>query len=229
MDMTSELKNIKNFLSVLGSRLYVYDLLRYFFQRPPDKQFLLTLIEDSNFLGLTKISSGARLIDECIQSIANDASSYQMDSLNTEYNRIFVGPDPFPAPLWESVYLSDEHLMFGEETMSVREFYSRFELSYINKANQPDDFLGVELEFLSFLIKETLSNLEKGNLERVGYLLDGQSEFLTEHFLKWAPQSMEILMNNSTSSLYQGVALLIIEYFPCELDLINTMKESIAK
>lgn len=229
MDMTDELINIENLLSVLRSRLYVYDLLRYFFQRPPDKQFLLALIKDSNFLGLTKISSGARLIAECIPFIANDASSFQMDSLNKEYNRIFVGPDPFPAPLWESVYLSDEHLMFGEETIRVREFYSRFGLSYVNKANQPDDFLGVELEFLSFLIKETLSNLEKGNLERVGYLLDGQSEFLTEHFLKWAPQSMEILMNNSTSSLYQGVALLIIEYFPRELDLINTLKESIAK
>lgn len=228
MDMTSDVI-LGNFASVLHSRLYVYDLLRYFFQNPPDKHFLITLSEDSNFLGLAEVSKGTRHIVESIQFVVNDTSSFEMDSLTKEYNRIFIGPDPSPAPLWESVYLSDEHLMFGEETMQVRQFYKRFGLSYVNKANQPDDFLGVELDFMSFLITETLSALEKDDLEQVAYFLDGQSEFLTNHFLRWAPQSMEILLKNTTSRLYQGIALLMIEYLPCELDLINTMKESLAK
>ena len=54
-----------------------------------------------------------------------------------------------PAPLWESVYLGKEHLLFEEVTLAVRECYHHYGLSFIREGNEPDDHIVIELEFLT--------------------------------------------------------------------------------
>lgn len=211
-----------NEASLLQNRLYMNQFIRFLFDIPPDKQQLFTFINHSQWKSLCEISEGFRLIDECIQELHSDDDSEKIKQLKEEYNRLFVGPNALPAPLWESVYLSREHLLFDEVTLEVRKCYRQYGLSFIRESSEPDDHIVLELEFLSYLIQKTLDSKDVAAKKE---LLDDQYSFLFNHLLKWCPLFCEALSNSTSFKLYQGAALLLIEYLNLEKELIPALKE----
>ena len=45
-----------------------------------------------------------------------------LHEIHLEYNRLFIGPSKLPAPAWGSVYLDPENVIFGIETLELREW-----------------------------------------------------------------------------------------------------------
>jgi putative dimethyl sulfoxide reductase chaperone len=213
---------IWNEASLLQNRLYMNQFIRFIFDVPPENQQLFTLINHSQWKSLCEVSEGFRLIDESIQELHTDDDGEKIKQLKEEYNRLFVGPNALPAPLWESVYLSREHLLFDEVTLEVRKCYRQYGLSFIRESNEPDDHIVIELEFLSYLIQKTLDSDDVATKKE---LLDDQYSFLTNHLLKWCPALCELLSNSTSFELYQGLALLLTEYLNFEIELIPVLKE----
>ena len=60
----------------------------------------------------------------------------------------------------ESVYFSEERLVFQEETLQVREWYRRFDLQSV-KLHEPDDHVGLELTFWLILPNVAWQHLNK--------------------------------------------------------------------
>jgi putative dimethyl sulfoxide reductase chaperone len=211
-----------NEASLLQNRLYINQLIRFIFDASPEKQQLFTIINHSQWKSLCEISEGIRLIDASIQELHADDGD-KIKQWKEEYNRLFVGPNSLPAPLWESVYLSREHLLFDEVTLEVRKCYRKYGLSFIRESNEPDDHIVIELEFLSYLIQKTL---DCEDVETKKVLFDDQYSFLNNHLLKWCPAFCELLSKSTQFSLYQGAALLLEEYLNLENELIPAMKEA---
>lgn len=46
-----------------------------------------------------------------------------LTELEYEFNRLFIGPAPPPAPPYASVYLEKESRLMGETTMAIARFY----------------------------------------------------------------------------------------------------------
>jgi putative dimethyl sulfoxide reductase chaperone len=201
---------------VLRNRQLIYELLRQLTGRPPHKNMLSQLCFLRN---LADHSEGAKLICSFLQSCESDSVDAIMQETKLEYNRLFVGPDILPAPPWESVYVDSEHLLFGEVTLQVREIYREFGLQFIHGNHEPGDHIALELEFLSHLIKMTLSAFCLGKSKLIIGLLDRQILFLTDHILKWTPQFGSLLFENTTHPLYRGAARLLLEYLPCDLEI----------
>lgn len=212
---------IWNEASLLQNRLYINQLIRFILDVPPEKQQLLTLINHSQWNSLCEISEGIRLIDDSIQELHADDGE-KIKQLKEEYNRLFVGPNVLPAPLWESVYLSREHLLFDEVTLEVRNCYRQYGLSFIRESKEPDDHIVIELEFLSYLIQKTLDCEDVATKKK---LLDDQYSFLSNHLLKWCPSFCELLSKSTSFKLYQGVTLLLTEYLNLDIELIPVLKE----
>ena len=219
---TNKIK-IVNESHLYQSRLYLNQLIRFLFDFPPDREALLDVSNQPQFQSLCEISDACRIIQKGIQTLHTQNGEY-MKRLHEEYNRLFVGPNVLPAPLWESVYLSKEHLLFEEVTLTVRECYHHYGLSFIREGNEPDDHIVIELEFLHFLINKTI---ESDDVDTKKKLLDDQHSFLTNHLLKWCPTFCEAMSKSTSFELYQGAALLLAEYLDLENELIPAFKEAL--
>lgn len=180
------------------------------------------MLEDQRFQALCEISQACKLIQSGSAILLSNPESLIM--AQEEYNRLFVGPNVLPAPLWESVYLGKEHILFEEQTLQVRECYRKHGLSYIREKNEPDDHIVSELEFLSYLIQKTL---ETNKLEKARYLLNEQISFLDDHLLKWCPQFCAMLSDSSKIALYKGAAQLLDEHITLERELALYLKEAL--
>jgi putative dimethyl sulfoxide reductase chaperone len=212
-----------NEASLLQNRLYINQFIRYIFDAPPNMQQLITFINHPQWKPLCEISDGFRHIDDSIQELHADKGE-KIKRLQEEYNRLFVGPNALPAPLWESVYLGSEHLLFEEVTLEVRKCYRRYGLNFIRESKEPDDHIVIELEFLSYLIQKSI---DCEDVETKKRLLDDQYAFLNNHLLKWCSFFCELLSKSTQFELYKGAALLLEEYLNLENELIPALKEAL--
>jgi TorA maturation chaperone TorD len=128
--------------------------------------------------------------------------------VKADYNRLFFGPEKMKAPPYESVHRSQEGLVFEQETMEVRAAYAEFGLAAPRLNKEPDDHLGLELNFVAMLCVRGLDALERADDAELARILDGTARFLDEHLLQWGPTCLMQAANCSTTFFYQGVAAL---------------------
>src|SRR5688572_1614801 len=98
--MTTIKNTIRNESSLLEKRLFLNQFIRFVFDVPPDKSQLLDVTYSPQWKPLCEISGAFHLIDDCIQELLTDEGE-KIKLLTEEYNRLFVGPNILPAPLWE--------------------------------------------------------------------------------------------------------------------------------
>ena len=87
------------------------------------------------------------------------------EAVEQDYLRLFVGLGMPLAPPWESAWASDARLIFQRETLDVRYWYRSAGLEVANLHAEPDDHIGLELEFIGALLDrgdaETAAELRK--------------------------------------------------------------------
>ena len=120
-----------------------------------------------------------------------------------DYNRLFIGPGALLAPPWESVYRS-KRLVFGEETLQVRDFYQRFGLEVKNLNKEPDDHIGLEMEFIAYLCQEAIQKIQD-NEDAVPYI-QATRQFLQEHLAQWVPEFCGDIEEGARTGFFRGLA-----------------------
>ena len=60
-----------------------------------------------------------------------------MREMHDDHRRLFLGPERVLACPYESVYLNEEHLTFGSQTLAVREWYSRYGFARRRRVGNP--------------------------------------------------------------------------------------------
>lgn len=146
-----------------------------------------------------------------------------LDELKDEYTYLMIGPGQMPAPPWESVYLSDEPVLFQENTLKVRKAYLKYDFLPANYPREADDHLALELDFMANLSFKT-ENLFKGRkLPEVKKLLTDQKNFLDEHLGFWIGKFAEKIQNSKTHYFYPQMALLTEHLFTIDRKLIDEL------
>lgn len=214
-----------DYFTINRNRLLIYELLLLLFGHPPEKSTLVALRSSESLKTLAEFSEGAKLIYTAIDESKGGEDVQVIKELKEEYTRLFLGPNFLPAPLWESVYLGKEHIMFEEETLQVREAYEEFGLEFVRLNKEPEDHLVIELEFIMRLIEKSLGLHTNCEREELLTYLDGQIRFLNNHLLKWSPQFCELLLKATECRLYQGAAILLAEFLPCDLEVATNLRE----
>lgn len=145
-------------------------------------------------------------IEETAQDIAAD------------YNQLFVGPERTKAPPYESVHLSEEKLVFEQQTFAVRAAYAQFDLAAPKLNQEPDDHIGLELSFLATLGQRALDQLAAisdhhlaqgqtpAELTELNTTLAAMFSFLDQHLLRWAPMLFTLIDEHAETEFYRGVA-----------------------
>ncbi|MCB9420034.1 MAG: molecular chaperone TorD family protein [Ardenticatenaceae bacterium] len=139
----------------------------------------------------------------------NGRSDDLFKELQVDYTNLLTGMRRLPVAPWESVYFSDERLVFQTQTMDVRAWYLRYGLEIEKLHQEPDDHIGLELIFVAHLAQLGLTALETGNDLQLEQALMAQRGFLSKHLLLWAPLWCEQMLEYAQTDFYRGLALVI--------------------
>lgn len=191
-------------LGVLAKALYQY----------PEKDWINTLIAEDIFAEVPfagkqpDVIAGLQALQRWSQANRGGIAQDAFDAMRIDHTRLFLGPGKVLAAPWESVHFNEERLVFQQQTLQVRGWYSRFGLAVAKLHQEPDDHIGLELEFLAHLAQLGLQSLEAEESQRFEDLLDAQRKFLTEHLLRWSPIWCGLVVEHARTDFYRGIAQL---------------------
>ncbi|MBN2417519.1 molecular chaperone TorD family protein [bacterium] len=126
-----------------------------------------------------------------------------------DYTRLFVGLERTLAPPFESVYRSEEHLLFEKQTAEVRERYRRFGMTVPARNRIPDDHIGYELQFLAALCSCMDEAVESGEREKVRRCAAEARDFIGDHLSVWLPDFIRRVEEHAETVFYPGVVRLV--------------------
>ena len=86
----------------------------------------------------------------CLETMAKAAEDDGLHEIHLEYNRLFIGPSKLPAPAWGSVYLDPENVIFGIETLELREWMCASGVNMTLAEKEPEDQFGLMLMMAAF-------------------------------------------------------------------------------
>jgi len=192
----------ENWFQRESQRGFAYRFLATMYLNPPSGDWLGELVRDG-LLQEFPVPSGNRKIADGLALLTGAAGLLPAEGTlavyREDYDRLFVGPEHLPAPPWESVYRSEERLVFNRPTLKVRARYRKEGLAVENPGT-PDDHIGLELLFMALLAER-----RAGGDPGAG---TAQREFLECHLLKWAQSFCSDLFVLAATDLYRGLALL---------------------
>ena len=189
-----------------------YSFLSKVFYEPPNTEFIQLLVDDALF-DIWPIESDNPDMQAGLTELRAFCATWQPDdlaALKRDYARLFIGPERLLAPPWESVYRSDEHLLFERQTLEVRAEYQRFGMPIPKLNVEPDDHIGLEFRFVAYLCHLALEAVERDRQDIVNGLSDAVRGFLTEHLWTWAPDCLGRVESNSLTGYYRGAARLAL-------------------
>ncbi|MBZ4687044.1 MAG: TorD-like chaperone [Clostridiales bacterium] len=139
-----------------------------------------------------------------------------------DYNCLFVGPGKLLAPPYESAYLNSEGLVMQEETLKVRKFYNKAGLQFLKKGIEPDDHLGLQLDFICYLLSRcawSMAENKKASLQNYHELY---RDFLTKHLQKWIFKHCDSILKNSTTTVCYAMSLILKGFMKLEQSYLDS-------
>ena len=132
------------------------------------------------------------VIDSFLTACPLQVDAMSFDAIEQDYLRLFVGLGTPLAPPWESAWASDSRLVFQRETLDVRYWYRSAGLQAAALHHEPDDHIGLELEFIGRL-------LERGEYGQA-------AQFACEHPRTWADRWVAAVQDNARDPFYPALA-----------------------
>lgn len=171
----------------------------------PDREYMqavkenISLFDEWPFSVCDDSVNGLKLIKDYIEKYKEEDFSSLLDN----FNRLFIGPGHLFAPPWESVYKEQDHTIFGESTLLVRNRYRKFGLEIFNINREPDDHIAYECAYMNYLCACAASdeNPDKFREEIAGFIKD--------HPLSWIDEFTELMISNSKTGFYQGIGYML--------------------
>jgi len=162
---------------------------------------------------ITKISWNEliELLKQEISFISNDElnrgllilslfTDEDIEELEFDFNRLFVGPNRLEVSPYESTYRNVERVIMQGETLAVRRFYEKAGLVVSKKNIDPDDHIALELEFVCYLLENSLTDTTYYQLYQ---------EFLEEHLFHWIESHCELMRGKTVNTFLIGVSYIL--------------------
>lgn len=218
--------------NVLNLRRQLYNFLGYCLYQKPSLTELKTLQENNFFKELAQIENsedkepwpGLEQILSFIEDLSH-MSEEDFKHTSEEFIRLFYGYEKVAVPPYESVYVGQEKVMFDESTLQVRSYFKLWGYKLPEGLREPEDHIGLELQFMWLLCEKALGYLEERNEQGLQKALLSQKDFLEEHLLNWIDQFSERLFKNTTNELYRGIALFTPYFLRLDQELLANLTE----
>jgi TorA maturation chaperone TorD len=218
--------------ALLVARAFAYDIVKCTFLQEPSTQFITLLIE-GELVRAFPFADTSPALRQAVGIVGtyleqpDVLSNRTLEELRWDYTRLFIGPGKVPAPPWESVYRDVEHRHFSKETLEVRDAYRKYDLVAKNFGREPDDHVGLELDFLHRLSEMAKQRAQEADQAGVIDILKAQKTFLEDHVLKWVPVWTRDVANSAKTDFYRGMAQLLDTYLDLDHEIIEELLETL--
>jgi putative dimethyl sulfoxide reductase chaperone len=161
-------------------------------------------IHDKNLLPTLAATIPERHLADALLTMHRELGTpSSIQRLRTDHAMLFLGAGKPKAPPWESVYRSDERLVWQAPAFAVLDQYAGAGLGYEGMTEVPPDHVGRELLFLATLAVDAI---EAENDERRDELLATRGAFLDEHVLRWVPAFAHDVAAHASSDFFRALA-----------------------
>jgi len=183
----------------------------------PEKEYMNAVKDNLNLFDewiFSKSSDSAEGL-ELIKSYMADYSDDDFPAVLENFNKLFIGPGHLFAPPWESVYKEKDKTIFGEATLEVRKRYRAggIEINKLNK--EPDDHIAYECAYLNVLLAKAASTDDNEEIRAE------IADFIKTHPLSWVDEFTELMIENSVTDFYKGIAYLLRGTFQEASDMFS--------
>lgn len=198
------------FLGLFGKMIYTYpasdNASIEWFQYIMDED----LFSDPPFAkDQPNIQHGMQLLKDWVNSKRGLPIKDTISELQVDHTRLFVCVGEIIAPPWESAYFNEKRLLQQEQMLQVRKWYRRYGLVVEQLYKEPDDHIGLELLFISYLANQILQAQDSGDDDRYAVLLNAHHAFLKEHLLLWGPLWCDQVDKYAQTNYYRGIGLAV--------------------
>ncbi|MBR2789509.1 MAG: molecular chaperone TorD family protein [Eggerthellaceae bacterium] len=217
------------------NREFAYRYLWRFFAMEPDEAMLNLIAGDvaGSQLGiLLDAESDGMKAQTRLAGLARDYLEGEgggLAHLRDEFTRLFLGPAAPIAPLWESVYLDNDHLLFSRTTLEIRELYKTAGFAAGAAPKEADDHLAIELDFMAALAKRTAEALSAGDRALASAYTVYQKAFLEQHLTRFVPQIIEQLdakIPDDYGDFYCYALILVREVTGADMLVLTQMRQN---
>lgn len=125
---------------------------------------------------------GAPRSQRALEDAACAFETEGLDEIHAAYNRFFVGPYKLPAPPWGSVYTDPESVIFGNETLAVRQWMRDNLVKVTLEEREPEDQFGLMLLMVSWAVTHGVSD-------------DQIARLFEDDLLPWAYRFLDLLVD----------------------------------
>jgi TorA maturation chaperone TorD len=169
---------------------------------PPTAGVFDTVHElEQNLFHLSPEAERTLLERERSLQIASDLESLQVD-----FARLFVGPFHLLAAPYGSVYLEKQRRVMGESTMDAIRRYREEGLDLSGEFLDAPDHVAVELEFMHFLIVKELEALSTPDIRSASEFIEKQMGFFIHHLGAWGLEFADHVEQNASAGFYRNLA-----------------------
>lgn len=184
-----------------------FSVLGRLHQQPPDEESLVDLhdlLPDwplpftlSTSQGLTHLS-------------ASRAEPESAATIRTDHARLYGYTAVARVSPYESVHRGRDGLVFDEQTLQVRAAYRSISLRAPRYNREPDDHIGLELDFIAQSCAKALDALDLESLSDAQRYVAVASSFFTEHLSQWAPEMLDKATSMADTHFMKGICQLTI-------------------
>lgn len=171
-------------------------------------QTLLKELKQVNFpdnfglrLQTSEGEEACELIRKVMTNLPETIDLVLLDDLAADFAAIYLN-NSFHASPYESVWLSEDHLIHEESMFEVRKWYEKYNLVAENWRTMADDHIALQLQFLAHLF--CLNNKQE--------TLKQAARFLDEHLLQWVEQFTHRVAARCQTPFYAGLNLFVAQY-----------------
>lgn len=147
-----------------------------------------------------------------------------LTQLAADYAILCRGASPVKgADPYESVHRNPLGLMMQDEWEDVLRFYRKAGYHLLPTAVEPEDHLGIELDFMACLCDRYIRTVQLKDKETSQESLMMQSKMLDAHLLKWVPHFVQEVLRLTATDFYQAVAVITQEYLLMDRGVLATL------
>jgi TorA maturation chaperone TorD len=212
------------------NRSRFYSFLSELYLQSPDEKFL------------EKLTSKISEIDQGIDGVLVKNVMILRDALNSsdckelaqrltiEYTRLLRGIKKGygSPPPYESL-LKGEDRVFGKVTREVMMIYQKTGFGTIDQKTGPQDHIGAELKFMSFLCQKESEAWRTDNIAEAKRYLETEKAFLNNHLLFLVSKFTEVIRIDAKEKFYIDAATLTKNYTAMDSENIGYLLTNCVK
>jgi TorA maturation chaperone TorD len=147
-----------------------------------------------------------------------------IERIEVGFTRLFVGPGTVEANPWESIYATNEKVLFQAVTLEVRKAYVAQGFIPNSYPHVADDHIALELDFMALLGERIAQAITQDDSEQALAILDASKEFLHNHLLRFVTDFSDAIKQAKHNYFYKEAGALLNEFLKVDAGALEEIK-----